>query len=332
LTVYRSQLAKAIQAVVIHSPTTYSWFGLSSPRLPSRVGRALSPKTARDHLLYTLRSRLYSDFYIKGRAAPGGWEGRSSAASRRPFVADLSAANTGSGYWADGWTVRSMGNGDDLVVERRGLELTVGAGDCSEPPAPGRAVGIRLPKELRSMSPGYYVACGDRLPAEDGRHPLVRLYWNLRASGAVPFVRSATSCLNGAGVPFRLKVVNDPRGFTRCDAAVVYLAAPDLARAGDLLQAVYRQVSPHLNSMIPALTKRLASGLGYAEDPGGEESFGQYRCRQLADGIIRAYERRARRVDDRLAVVAERFAEDGVDLGEPYRAADGSPYGSKVAL
>jgi HopA1 effector protein family len=330
--VYRSQLREAIRAAVVHSPTTYSWFGLSSPRLPARVERALTPKTARDHLLHTLRSRLYSDFYVKGRAAPSGWEVRSSVASRGPFVADLSAANTGSGYWVDGWTVGAVGDGGDLVVERRGLELTVGAADCSEPPAPGRTVGIRFPKELRSMSPGYYVACGDRLPDEDGRYPLVRLYWNLRAAGAVPFVRSATSCLNEAGVPFRLKVVNDPRGFTRCDAAVVYLVAPDLARAGDLLQAVHRQMSPHLNATTPALTKRLAPGLGYAEDPGGDESFGQHRCRQLADGIIRAYERRARRIDDRLAVVAARFAEDGVDVDEPYRAADRSPHGSEVAL
>ena len=82
-------------------------------------------------------------------------------------------------------------------------------------------------------------------------------------------------------------------------------------------------MSPHLDIMAPALTKRLAPGLGFAEDPGGDESFGQYRCRQLAEGIVRAYEHRARRIHDRLAVVSARFAEDGVDLDEPYRA--GSP-------
>jgi hypothetical protein len=55
-------------------------------------------------------------------------------------------------------------------------------------------------------------------------------------------------------------------------------------------------------------------------DPGGEESFGQHRCRLLADGIIRAYERNARSLDERLAAVAERFAEDGVRLDRPYQA------------
>lgn len=200
--------------------------------------RALTPGTARNHLISTLSSRLYSDFFIKVRAAPSGWETRSSPAGRLPFVAGLSAANTGSGYWAAGWTVLRNGDDGDVVVQRRGLELTVTSGDCSEPPEPGRAVSLRFPNELRSMSPGFYVACGDRLPAEDTPHALVRLYWNRRESGAVPFVRLATSRLNGAGVPFRLKVVNDPRGFTRCDAAVVCLLDPDFARAHDVINAI----------------------------------------------------------------------------------------------
>lgn len=328
---YESQLTEAIRAVVIRSPTTYSWFGRSSPRLPARVERALSPSTAHDHLVHTLGSRLYSDFFLKGRAVPSGWDVRSSPAGRAPFIAGLSAANTGSGYWADGWRVRSRGDDGNVVVARRGLELTVAGGDCSAPPEPGRAVSLRFPKELRSMSPGYYVACGDRPPADEGPHVLIRLYWNLRESGAVPFVRLATSRLNGAGVPFRLKVVNDPRGFTRCDAAVIYLLDPDFARARDLVESVYEEVSPHLDAMTPALTKRLAPGLGLAEDPGGEESFGQCRCRQLAEGIVGAYERRARRIEDRLALVAARFAEDGVDTGEPYRTAGGPGRAWEVA-
>jgi hypothetical protein len=328
---YESQLTSAIRAVVVRSPTTYSWFGQSSPRLPARVERALTASTARNHLVHTLGSKLYRDFFVKGRAAPSGWETRSSPAGRGPFVAGMSAANTGSGYWADGWTVRERGDDGTAVVERSGLKLTVTSGDCSEPPEPGRVVSLRFPKELRSMSPGYYVACGDRLPADRSPHVLIRLYWNLRESGAVPFVRLATSRLNGAGVPFRLKVVNDPQGFTRCDAAVVYLLDPDFVGARDLIDALYKEVSPHLDPMTPALTRRLAPGLGFAEDPGGDESFGQCRCRLLAEGIVRAYEHRARRIDDRLALVAARFAEDGVDLDEPYRSAGGSRRAWEVA-
>jgi hypothetical protein len=318
---YRSRLIEAIRAVAIRSRTTYSWFGISTPRLPARVERALTADTARDHLVHTLSARLYGDFFLKGRAVPGGWEIRSSPAARGPFVAGLSAANAGSGYWADGWTVQAYGDDREVVLERKGLVLTAAPGDCSEPPEPGRLVSLRFPGEMRSMSPGYYVACGDRQPAEQSPYVLIRLYWNLRESGAVPFVRLATSRLNAAGVPFRLKVVNDPQGFTRCDAGVLYLLDPDFAGARDLVASVYEDLSPHLDTMTPALTRRLAPGLGLAEDPGGGESFGQYRCRQLAEGIVGAYEQRARTLDDRLALVAARFAEDGVDLDEPYRTA-----------
>jgi hypothetical protein len=40
----------------------------------------------------------------------------------------------------------------------------------------------------------------------------------------------------------------------------------------------------------PVFTKFLAPGLGLAEDPGQGDSFGQHRCRLLADAMILAYE------------------------------------------
>ena len=71
---YREQVAAAIQATVFHSPTTYSWFGKLSERLPSSVKRALTPQTARNYLLFSLQLQLYNDFYCRGFAAPAQQE------------------------------------------------------------------------------------------------------------------------------------------------------------------------------------------------------------------------------------------------------------------
>jgi hypothetical protein len=71
---YHEQVEAAIRATVFHSPTTYSWFGKLSQRLPSTVKRALTPQTARNYLLFILQSQLYSDFYCQGFAVPARQE------------------------------------------------------------------------------------------------------------------------------------------------------------------------------------------------------------------------------------------------------------------
>ena len=59
-------------------------------------------------------------------------------------------------------------------------------------------------------------------------------------------------------------------------------------------------------------------GSGLAEDPGLRESFGQNRCRLVADAVIRAYEQGKKSLDERLQVVADRFAEANINLTEPF--------------
>lgn len=318
---YEQQVRGAIQATVFHSSTTYSWFGKMSPQLPTRIKRALTLKTARNYLLYNLHSQLYSDFYLQGSAAARRWETGGSTSERTRFVAALSAANMGSGYWESGWEVRAATEGE-MVVHKGGLELWVRPEDCAitgdGPMTTGMPVNLRCPKEFLSMSPGFYMAQSDQELICDNSQSLVRLYWNLTPEGAVPLVRQATSILNRAYLPFRLKVLHDPNCFTRCDAAVVYVLKADYTATADILGHIYSEVAPYLKASTPAFTKNLAPGLGFAEDPGQDESFGQQRCRLLADGMIRAYERGARSLDERLHVVVDRFAEDGIRMDKPY--------------
>lgn len=131
-------------------------------------------------------------------------------------------------------------------------------------------------------------------------------------------MQNATLLLNGADLPFRLKVLKDPSHFARCDASVVYVSRSDYRTAAEVLEEIYPRVAVHLRQKTPAFTKPLAEGVGFAEDPGQWESFGLHRCRILADGMIRAYEQGKESIDDRLQVVARRFADDGIDIDKPF--------------
>jgi HopA1 effector protein family len=321
MTNYLEQLQGAIDATTFHSPSTYSWFGREPSRLPSRIRGAMTARTARSYLLYQLQSQLYVDFYTRGSFVKPTSSESGITSDVFTFIEELSAANSGRGSWQNGWEVASA-QGDEVTVRRNGLVLWVRLEDClfekSNSIERGTTVGIRMPKELRSISPGYYMALSNRGTDATDTEPLIRLYWNLRSAGAVEFVRGVTRLLNEGELFFRLKVLSDPASYNRCDAAVIYFYRRDHHQIMTKLYQVYDEMVDRLKSNVPMFAKRLAPGVGLAEDPGTAESFGQHRCRLLADGMIRANEQGARGPDERLAVVMHSFASAGINLESPY--------------
>jgi hypothetical protein len=236
------------------------------------------------------------------------------------FVVGLSAANAGVGSRQSGWIVQSL-SGNSLVVERGGLAVWISRDDTlcarSESIDVGTAVEVRLPKELLRVSPGHYMALGDG--ELDLSSTIVRIYWNLRAEGAAQFVGRATGLLNGSQVPFRLKVLNEPDFYHRCDAGVLYIHRTDYSRAAPTLTTVYRDLRSMLDPTTPPFTKRLAPGLAVAEEPATVgESFGTHRCRLVADALIAAYEETCNDLRARRDAVAQRFSDEGLRLAEPH--------------
>jgi lantibiotic modifying enzyme len=132
--------------------------------------------------------------------------------------------------------------------------------------------------------------------------------------------------LNEAGVRFRLKAINDPQQFVRCDAAVLYVRKEDYPVVEPVLGQIYTEVARHMHREVPALTRAVAPGLGLAEDPGDGDSFGMHRCRLVAEGIIRAYEQGLGGLQDRMQCVADVFAEEGISLEVPYLAPGSDEY------
>ena len=121
---YREQVTTALEATVVHSPTAYSWYGKESARLSPRIKRAMTPRTARNYLRHQLQSQLYSDFYVRGGAAPLAWDTADVASDAIAFAGALSAANAGRGCCEDGWAVVAASAGE-IVVRRNRFTLWV---------------------------------------------------------------------------------------------------------------------------------------------------------------------------------------------------------------
>ncbi|MDB4895709.1 MAG: hypothetical protein JWN15_1971 [Firmicutes bacterium] len=68
----------------------------------------------------------------------------------------------------------------------------------------------------------------------------------------------------------------------------------------------------------PAFTKVLANGLGLAEDPGGNTSFGMHRCELLAALLCHSAAVGLKTTDEKLAFIDEAFGSAGYSLDTPY--------------
>jgi HopA1 effector protein family len=319
---YRKLVGDAIAALVLLSPTSFTWFGRPVGVLPASVETAMDPESARAYLLHSMQVQLYADLYCRGFASPSV-DSPSHGLARRPepFVETLAASNTGRGSREPGWKVVSA-SAEQVVVERHGLKLWIAPGDVvdldGEGLHPDARVHVRLPNELRKLSPGFYMALGDAGFETEQPTAIVRFYWHLASTSAPRLIHALTSRLNKARLPFRVKVVNDPARYTRCDAGVLYVHGSDYEATARAVRATYNELAGGLRRATPAFAKPLAPGLAVAEDPGTGDSFGMHRARLLAEGIVDAHEQGRGDGADAIDTVAARFAQDGIDLDAPY--------------
>jgi hypothetical protein len=317
MSAYRDQVSEALGAAKILGPTQYAWLGRRSRRPRVALERDLDDAERRRYLASSLGDELYFSFYCHGAPVTARWGLPQPIASEPRLVEAMSNANTGRGSWEPGWTVARVDAGQ-AVVAKAGVHVRVPVARCDGDSAPGAVVSVALPKELPLVSPGSWTALGDVPLIPCSRAGLVRVYWNVSSRGAPSLVHAVTSRLNEARVPFELKLVDHRLRFGRCDAAVLYVDAQAFRDVRDTLADIAAALIGHLRPEIPAFTLLLAPGIGLAEDGADGGSFGARRCAMVADAIVRANERGLTTHDERLEVVAGRFAEEGVLIDAPY--------------
>jgi hypothetical protein len=318
---YREQLASALRAVAVTSPTSFSWFGNPSRPLPQAVVSALPPATRRQYLVGSLQGELYRSFYTQGKPVPTR---RADDAAARPdegFVEALSLANAGAGGWDSGWRVENV-EPEFVRVAKNGLYVRVRSEDCHAADGlctPGTLISLPRPNELAASSPGYYTALGDADLALGRDDTQVRVYFNVTAEGAAQLVAMCTRLLNDARLPFSLKVLDHPTAYIRCDPAVLYLDDRGFDQARGALSVIASACAPHLRDVPPAFARPLAHGVSVGEHcPRLGASFGTSRCRLVAEGVVAASQNAESRLSDRLDAVARRFADCGLDVDSPY--------------
>ena len=317
----QDQIEDAVRATVFHSATVFSWYGKREKAIPRKTRATLSAEGLRNVVLSRLKTRLYTSFYSKGAATPVPAHDPRLAGQvdGSPFVEQLRRANRGPGYWADGWKVISVDK-ETAIIESGGRFFTAQANECRAASgaslAPGAEAAVHFPNERRSISPGFYMTVHRGLRVRE--ELIVRVYWNTTPEGAVILTREITSALGQGDLRFHFKTATSLESYARCDSSVLYFSGSDYLAVRALLEQIYPRVADGLQPATPAFTKRLAPGIGLAEDPGEKLSFGEHRCNILAEGLLSAHEQGKKSLADRMTIVRTRFAEAEIDLEAPF--------------
>jgi hypothetical protein len=315
-------LCTVLDAVQVESSTRFRLLGE-----PHEVSDTPTDKRSADLESAPLASSLGGQIYVKLYIVPSAPDPLPPADILDPsdLVAALAAANTGRGTWEPGWLVQRIEPDGQVVALKDSLAFWVrpaelrASGDAIRP---GESCRVWVPNEFRGRMLGFYFAVGDAEEeiggADSAAEPRLRYYWHLGSCAAVPFMAVATSLLNEAGIPFGLKVLSDARAYQRADAGVLYVRSRDDPRVGPLIAEIHRQVANDLRAPVPLFTKRLAHGLGYAEDPRTSLSFGEHRCRLIGEALWRSFGHGEIDRQARGATLAARFVEEGLDPLRPY--------------
>ncbi len=239
------------------------------------------------------------------------------------FKSQLSAANCGTGTWEDGWQiVMSDIKNNQIAVKKRHVMFWVTTNEvkCHGKLDSSMACRVRIPKEAANLDGDYftifgnYSSVGCKVPMED----IVAFYWNLTAKGAPEFVRHATSTLNEERLHFKIKVLSDPCAYQRSDAAILTINRADLAETLPILQGIHHKLNKEMKPATPLFCRRIADGLGFAEEPRDDSSFGYSRSKIIAGALTRCLVKGHVLKGRVLQSVQQAFEENGIDPMTPY--------------
>lgn len=307
--------------------------GMSQFQIGTRDIVTLPPMTAAEQAR-TVTSRLSESL----------WPALYDAAYARPFsphapaplavpadldlLAQLRAAFPEGARWSAQWQV--------YKVEANG-SVHVRKGDCCRHVFPGAFasashgpvqanadVSILLPMASSQMQSAFYHITGNAPHCDHDDAALARLYLNTRATSVVTVMAAMARLLNTYAVPFRAKTLLDPAAYGRTDSTVFYLARRHLPFALSLARDIFTQAAGGLEPDVPLFSKRIADGVGGADDPGYGMSFGQTRTMLLADAIVSAWAIGDQTVQTRLDHLERRFAEESISPNAPHLSAGNS--------
>jgi hypothetical protein len=280
-----------------------------------------------DSLFVVVRRVIYYQCYARPfQGCVAGSDAEASVADEADadFIARLSNANQGQPRWDPFWKIYRISQENEIQVQKGDVHRRAVPGEYSfnagphVQPREQQLVSLQVLTESVLYQPHFYFCFGEELSDRFDDFHCVRFYFNIESPDAVRLIEFLTRELNRFQIPFRLKCPTSPNGYDRTDAAVLYVASRWLQMTSQIVARLV-DVLPNLASAVPLFTRTLFPGIGFAEDPGEDRSFGETRCGLVAQGICNAWLQTPEPTDDEfLSAIQSEFEASGISLQQPW--------------
>jgi hypothetical protein len=259
------------------------------------------------HRVWRAGGELYGGWYAAVRE---GVEVPASAPGAPPLAGQLRVAH--SRHWAPCRVTGTGLAGTVVVATPAGDTRAVSQGDYWVPDRPGRParVGdavVAVDRAGGYETEGWWRTWGGGWDVSRTRPDVTRLYFAVRPDRVLDLARRLPAELDALGLSWSLKIAALPALLARPDAVVLYVLDADrdavFAVASGLAGLVDGERS------VP-LAAPLVPGVCWSEDPGTEESFGQSRCRLLAQAFLAG--------GDPVEAARRAFTGAGLDASRPH--------------
>nr|ADN13336.1 conserved hypothetical protein [Gloeothece verrucosa PCC 7822] len=238
------------------------------------------------------------------------------------FCTTLHHNNQGQGSFFPNFQVIRKDSDGSLAVQNLGVILNI------EPkrhlPSEqqladvGDTVAIAMPSHQLRL--GYYVAVGNAI-SPPGKQAIL-LYYNFSPEGAFTIMKKLTTGLNELGVFFNFLVRYNPVDYGGHYSAFLRFYKEEYAQVAQVSENIYRNNQSYFKISIPAFTKKLAPGLGLAEDPEKPfyfmEDCSMNRCQIITNALLEAHQKNNESPQARMKYIIKHFEEIGIDLEHPY--------------
>ena len=269
-----------------------------------------------------LADELYRKCYVRHYPLVGDQD--SDTVRDNKLTELFQQANHSKDGWDPGWRIYQTCPDGRVFVQKgeRSCAALPGAYSTYKwpgvKPQSGDLVSVRLFADSTDAQVGFFIAFGRTLSDQFDEIALVRFYFNIKAHAAVSLMGALTTLLNRYLIPFRFKSLVDAGAYTRADAAVLYVARRYYHLVAPLVIELSGTLQDGLRDGTPLFSKTLVPGIGMADDPATAESFGQHRCRLVAEAMVAAWEAGTQAVEARLDAIQQRFTTAGIQLALPY--------------
>jgi hypothetical protein len=209
-----------------------------------------------------------------------------------------------------GWKVKQTYPNGYAEITRNNENRIVHTSSIKAQTTGEQTVSVLLPKEDRYRQPTFYYAFSNELM--DTSQKLVRIYWNCTSDGAQVLLDNITAKLNLYNIPFLFKCLNQPGLYFRRDAAVLYIEDKLIPLLELILPEICREMDAYLEEDVPLFSYHYSKGVGIAENPNIQESFGMNRMTMVAEALLNSSLKKLQ-PDETIMEIAVAFQQKGIN-------------------